>query len=456
MKALLLLSGLGFLGLLSEILNFKKIIHKLAIVGLIITLAITFLEWDNPLPYQFNDMVFFDNNSIAFIVVLLITAILWFLTSSVYFEDNEHVADKTTLVLFALVGAVCMVSYNNLTMLFIGIEILSICMYVLAGSNKGNLASNESAMKYFLMGSFATGFLLMGIAFIYGATASFNLETIKTALEANAGSKELIYTGITLLAIGLSFKISAVPFHFWAPDVYDGAPIQITSLMSTIVKTAAIVAFYKLFTVSFGSQSATWECTLSYIAGITILVGNIVAVYQKSAKRMLAYSGISHAGYLLLAILANNEAGGNALIYYTLAYSVATIAAFTIIGLVLKQKGTSDFDAFSGLAKNNKLLTVATIISMLSLAGIPPFAGFFGKYSLFTAYLENHSIALIIVALIGSAISIYYYFRLIVTLFKGESEEIIPINGTVKLVLILCIILTVALGLFPDVMNGGW
>jgi len=456
MKALLLLSGLGFLGLLSEILNFKKIIHKLAIVGLIITLAITFLEWDNPLPYQFNDMVFFDNNAIAFIVVLLITAILWFLTSSVYFEDNEHIADKTTLVLFALVGAVCMVSYNNLTMLFIGIEILSICMYVLAGSSKGNLASNESAMKYFLMGSFATGFLLMGIAFIYGATASFNLDTIKTSLEANAGSKQLIYTGITLLAIGLSFKISAVPFHFWAPDVYDGAPIQITSLMSTIVKTAAIVAFYKLFTVSFGSQSATWECTLSYIAGITILVGNIVAVYQKSAKRMLAYSGISHAGYLLLAILANNEAGGNALIYYTLAYSVATIAAFTIIGLVLKQKGTSDFDAFSGLAKNNKLLTVTTIISMLSLAGIPPFAGFFGKYSLFTAYLEKHGIALIIVALIGSAISIYYYFRLIVTLFKGESEEIIPINGTVKLVLILCIILTVALGLFPDVMNGGW
>jgi NADH-quinone oxidoreductase subunit N len=456
MKALLLLSGLGFLGLLSEILNFKKIIHKLAIVGLIITLAITFLEWDNPLPYQFNDMVFFDNNAIAFIVVLLITAILWFLTSSVYFEDNEHVADKTTLVLFALVGAVCMVSYNNLTMLFIGIEILSICMYVLAGSSKGNLGSNESAMKYFLMGSFATGFLLMGIAFIYGATASFNLETIKTSLEANAGSKELIYTGITLLAIGLSFKISAVPFHFWAPDVYDGAPIQITSLMSTIVKTAAIVAFYKLFTVSFGSQSATWECTLSYIAGLTILVGNIVAVYQKSAKRMLAYSGISHAGYLLLAILANNEAGGNALIYYTLAYSVATIAAFTIIGLVLKQKGTSDFDAFSGLAKNNKLLTVATIISMLSLAGIPPFAGFFGKYSLFTAYLENHGIALIIVALIGSAISIYYYFRLIVTLFKGESEEIIPINGTVKLVLVICILLTVALGVFPDVVNGGW
>ena len=434
----------------------KKIIHKLAIVGLIITLAITFLEWDNPLPYQFNDMVFFDNNAIAFIVVLLITAILWFLTSGVYFEDNEHVADKTTLVLFALVGAVCMVSYNNLTMLFIGIEILSICMYVLAGSSKGNLASNESAMKYFLMGSFATGFLLMGIAFIYGATASFNLETIKTSLEANAGSKELIYTGITLLAIGLSFKISAVPFHFWAPDVYDGAPIQITSLMSTIVKTAAIVAFYKLFTVSFGSQSATWECTLSYIAGITILVGNIVAVYQKSAKRMLAYSGISHAGYLLLAILANNEAGGNALIYYTLAYSVATITAFTIIGLVLKQKGTSDFDAFSGLAKNNKLLTVATIISMLSLAGIPPFAGFFGKYSLFTAYLENHGIALIIVALIGSAISIYYYFRLIVTLFKGESKEIIPINGTVKLVLVICILLTVALGVFPDVVNGGW
>lgn len=171
---------------------------------------------------------------------------------------------------------------------------------------------------------------------------------------------------------------------------------------------------------------------------------------------MLAYSGISHAGYLLLAILANNLSGGNALIYYTLAYSVATIAAFTIIGLVLKHKGSSDFEAFNGLGKNNKLLTLATIISMLSLAGIPPFAGFFGKYTLFTAYLENHGIGLVIVALIGSAISIFYYFRLIISLFKGENEEIIPINGSVKLALIICILLTVALGLFPEVMNGGW
>lgn len=284
MKALLLLSGLGFLGLLSEILNFKKIIHKLAIVGLFVTLAVTFLEWDNPLPYQFNDMVFFDNNAISFIVVLLITSILWFLTSSTYFEDNEHLADKTTLVLFSLVGAVCMVSYNNLTMLFIGIEILSICMYVLAGSSKGDLSSNESAMKYFLMGSFATGFLLMGIALIYGATGTFNIESIKTLLDNSNGSKELIYTGITLLAIGLSFKISAVPFHFWAPDVYEGAPIQVTSLMSTIVKTAAIVAFYKLFTVSFGSQSGNWECTISYIAGLSILIGNIIAVFQNWRK----------------------------------------------------------------------------------------------------------------------------------------------------------------------------
>jgi NADH-quinone oxidoreductase subunit N len=456
MKALLLLSGLGFLGILSEILNFKKIIYKLAIVGLIATLGITFLEWDNPTPAYFDNMVLFDNLSVSFIAVLLLTAILWFLTSSAIFEDEKDIADKTTLVLFSLVGAVCMVSYHNLTMLFIGIEILSICMYVMAGSKKGDLASNESAMKYFLMGAFATGFLLMGIAFIYGASASFDLAEIKIYMENSPKNTELVYTGITLLVIGLSFKISAVPFHFWAPDVYDGAPIQVTSLMSTIVKTAAIAAFYKLFTVSFASQSASWECTLSYIAGITVLVGNVIAVFQSSAKRMLAYSGISHAGYLLLAILANNAAGGNALVYYTLAYSVATIAAFTIIGLVLNHKGSSNFDAFNGLGKNNKLLAFATIIAMLSLAGIPPFAGFFGKYYLFTSYLENHGIALVVIALVGSAISIFYYFRLIVALFKGESEEIIPINGTVKLVLVICILLTVALGVFPEVMNGGW
>lgn len=456
MKALILLSGLGFLGILSEILNFKKIIHKLTIVGLILTLGITFLEWDNPAPLQFSNMVNFDNLAISFIAVLVLTAILWFLTSAPIFDDSEHVADKTTLILFALVGAVCMVSYHNVTMLFIGIEILSICMYVMAGSKKGDLGSNESSMKYFLMGAFATGFLLMGIAFIYGATASFDIAEIKMYMENSPEHLELVYTGILLLVIGLSFKISAVPFHFWAPDVYDGAPIQVTSLMSTIVKTAAIAAFYKLFTVSFGSQSATWECTLSYIAGITIILGNLIAVFQSSAKRMLAYSGISHAGYLLLAILANNASGGNALVYYTLAYSVATIAAFAIIALVLQAKGDTNFSSFEGLGKKNPLLALATIISMLSLAGIPPFAGFFGKYYLFTSYLENHGIGLIIVALIGSAISIYYYFRLIVTMFKGESEEVIPMSGTVKLVLILCILITVALGIFPDVMSGGW
>ena len=185
MKALILLSGLGFLGILSEILNFKKIIYKLTIVGLILTLGITFLEWDNPAPLQFSNMVNFDNLAISFIAVLVLTAILWFLTSAPIFDDSEHVADKTTLILFALVGAVCMVSYHNVTMLFIGIEILSICMYVMAGSKKGDLGSNESSMKYFLMGAFATGFLLMGIAFIYGATATFDIAEIKMYMENN-------------------------------------------------------------------------------------------------------------------------------------------------------------------------------------------------------------------------------------------------------------------------------
>jgi NADH-quinone oxidoreductase subunit N len=455
MKALILLSSLGFLGILSEILNFKKAIYNIAIVGLILTLGFTFLEWDNPTPIYYN-MVNFDNISVSFIAVLITTAILWLLMSYKMFEDQAHIADKTTLVLFALVGAVCMVAYSNLTMLFIGIEILSICMYVLAGSKKGSLESNESAMKYFLMGAFATGFLLMGIAFIYGASASFDIIKIKNYMESNPQNTELIYTGITLLVIGLSFKISAVPFHFWAPDVYDGAPIQVTSLMSTIVKTAAIAAFYRLFTTSFASQSAHWETTLTYIAGLTIILGNITAVFQSSAKRMLAYSGISHAGYLLLAILANNTLGGHSLVFYTFAYSIATIGAFTVITAVLQAKGNTEFDTFNGLGKKNRLLAIALIISMLSLAGIPPFAGFFGKYYLFTAYLQNHSIALIIIALLGSAISIFYYFRLIVALFKGESEEVIELSTPKKLVLLVVVAITVTLGLCPEIINGGW
>jgi NADH-quinone oxidoreductase subunit N len=456
MKALLLVSGLGFLGILSEILNFKKFIYKLSIVGLLVAIVVTFLEWDNPTPAYFNNMVYFDNLAISFIAVLLITGLLWFLMAESIFENDGLQSDKSTLVLFSIVGAICMVAYNNITMLFIGIEILSICMYVLAGSKKESLGSNESAMKYFLMGAFATGFLLMGIAFIYGASASFDVMEIKAYMSNSPQNIELVYTGIILLAIGLAFKISAVPFHFWAPDVYEGAPIQVTALMSTIVKTAAIAAFYKLFTVSFGSQEIVWSTTLSYIAALSVLIGNIIAVFQSNVKRMLAYSGISHAGYLLLAILANNAAGGTALTYYTLAYSVATIAAFTVVASVASVKGSSDFTSFEGLGKKNKLITISVIVSMMSLAGIPPFAGFFGKYFLFTSYLENHSINLVIIGLIGSAISIYYYFRLIVNLFKGDSEEVIPLSLTTKLVLIVSILLTVALGIFPEIMNGGW
>jgi NADH-quinone oxidoreductase subunit N len=456
MKALILLSSLGILGILSEILNFKKIIYKICLFGLIVTLGVCVTEWDNPAPMLFNKMVLFDNLAVSFSAVLITTGILWFMMSADLFKNTELQSDKSTLVLFSLVGAVCMVSYHNLTMLFIGIEILSICMYVMAGSQKESLASNESAMKYFLMGAFATGFLLMGIAFIYGATASFDLTEIKTYMEQSPKNTELVYTGILMLVIGLSFKISAVPFHFWAPDVYEGAPVQITALMSTIVKTAAIAAFYKLFVISFESQSHIWEPTLSYIAGITIIVGNIIAVFQNNTKRMLAYSGISHAGYLLLAILANNTAGGNALIYYTLAYSIATIAAFTVILVVSKQKENEGFDAFEGLGKKNPLIALATIIAMFSLAGIPPFAGFFGKYFLFTSYLTSHDIPLIIVSIVGSAISIYFYFRLIVTLFKGESDEVIQLSMNTKIVLILSIVFTLLLGLFPDSILGGW
>ena len=456
MKALIIISCLGFLALLAEILNFKKHLYTLTLLGLTIALGASFTEWNSAMPSYLNHMVLFDNYSVAFIGVLIITAILWFLMAPSFFKDDTHTADKSALVLFALVGAICMVSYHNMTMLFIGIEILSICMYVLAGSNKKDLASNESAMKYFLMGAFATGFLLMGIAFIYGATASFDIFQIKLYLQNNPAASPLFYTGIILMLIGLAFKISAAPFHFWAPDVYDGAPIQVTSFMATIVKTAAIAAFFKLFSTSFAAASDTWSTTLMWLTAITILVGNITAVFQNDIKRMLAYSGVSHAGYLMLAILAMNELGAHSLVYYTLAYSIATIAAFAVVLAVINAKGNSHFDSFLGLAKNNRLLAVASTVSMLSLAGIPPLAGFFGKYYVFTAYLQNHSPILVLIALSGSAISIYYYFRLIVNMFKFESEEKIALSYSTKVLLVASVILTILLGLMPDLILGIW
>ncbi len=396
-----------------------------------------------------------DNFSLAFSAVMICITMLWFIISPGFFTDETSKSDHFTLILFALTGGVLMSSFNNMVMLFLGIEILSISMYILAGSNKKSLASNEAAFKYFLMGSFATGFLLFGIALIYGATGSFDIDVIATRLsEGNLNSSVMLFAGILLTMIAMAFKVSAAPFHFWAPDVYQGAPTVITAFMSTVVKTAAVAAFFRLFIHTFTSMTEVWHTALMIISAATILVGNITAVYQTNVKRMLAYSSIAHAGYMLMAIVSMNSAAPSALLFYVIAYSVSSIASFTILLMVSNSTGNDSIESFYGLGKKNPFLAIMTLISMLSLAGIPPTAGFFAKYYIFIAAMENHMMPLVLIAVLGSLIGVYYYFRVIIAMFRDGNEKEIDFSGRYKLVMIIAGILALALGVAPGIVTG--
>jgi NADH-quinone oxidoreductase subunit N len=451
MKALILLSSLGVITLLAEIFSIKRLLYPFVLLGLLATFIVNLFDWNLPSNIFFG-MMQYDHFAVAFTSVILVIAFLWFLMSDSFFKEETSVADHFSIVLFALAGAVIMVSYKNMTMLFLGIEILSISMYILAGSKKDDLGSNESAFKYLIMGAFATGFLLFGITLIYGSTGSFDLAEIELFVSSHKGAvPALFYGGVLLMLVGLSFKVSAAPFHFWAPDVYQGAPTVITAFMATIVKTAAFAAFLRLFYSSFMSVSDGWVNVVWVMAALTLLVGNITAVMQTSTKRMLAYSSVAHAGYMLLALLAGNIYSSSAILYYTAAYSIGSIGTFCILGIVTDAKGSDAIDSFNGLGKSNPLLAFVMTVVLLSLAGIPPTAGFFAKYYIFTAAFQSGHTSLVLIAILASLIGVYYYFRIIIAMyFKESTQEIIPIRANHSILLILVAIATIALGLFPD------
>jgi NADH-quinone oxidoreductase subunit N len=454
MKALILLSSLGVITLLAEIFSFKKVLYPVVLLGLITIILVNALDWNTNITY-FN-MMRYDNYAVAFTEVILIVAFLWLLMAKDFFKEESNKTDHYALAIFALTGAVIMVSYTNMTMLFLGIEILSIPMYILAGSKKEDPLSNESAFKYLIMGAFATGFLLFGIVLIYGATGSFDLTEIATAVAGNTNViPSIFYVGVLLMLIGLSFKVSAAPFHFWAPDVYQGAPTVVTAFMSTIVKTAAFAAFLRLFSTSFATVGNSWHSILWVIAALTLLVGNITAVLQTSTKRMLAYSSVAHAGYMLLGLLAGNAFSNSTILTYAAAYSIASIATFCIIGIISDSKDSDGIDSFNGLGKSNPFLAVVMTIALLSLAGIPPTAGFFAKYYIFTSSFQAGNVGLVLIAIIASLVGVYYYFRIIIAMFfKEGSKEKINLQPNHRILLIIVAIATIALGLFPDYLIG--
>ena len=451
MNTLIAIIGLGVLCLLFEIMNFRKAIIPVTILGLMGILGLTLSELNSPATY-YNNMIVVNKFSVAFSSLFIVLTILLVALSDNFYEKHQtKISDYIAIKIFLLSGAVAMVSFGNLSMFFLGIEILSISLYVLAASDRMNIKSNEAGLKYFLMGSFASGILLFGICLIYGAMGTFEITEI-SEYTRSAELPSWFFIGIVLLTIGMLFKIAAVPFHFWAPDVYQGAPALTTATMSTLAKVVAMASLYKLLTAMNVEITYGFQIVIVVISIASMTVGNIMALKQTNVKRMLAFSGISHAGFMLMALLSATTAAGS-LLYYATAYSLAGIAAFTVLLYVCKDKGNEEISHFNGLGKTNPLLAAVLTASLLSMAGIPVFAGFFAKLMLFTQTIQSGYLIVVIAAVINSIISIGYYFKLILAMYtKDATEEKQETPFAFYAVAVLAIVMNLVIGLYPTLI----
>jgi len=454
MNLLISLTALGTIAMFGGVLKFRSIVMPLSILGLITAIILGLYAWDANQSF-FNNMMRMDNYAIAFSVVCIGGALLSILFFHLFHSENEiHYAEAIAIILFSLAGCVVMVSFTNLLMLFLGIEILSLSLYILSGLHKKDLLSNESSLKYFLMGAFSTGFLLFGIALIYGATGSFSTEQIAYQLGL-MGTNVMVMIGLLLIMIGLLFKVAAVPFQFWTPDVYQGAPTIITGYMATVGKVAAFAAFLRLFQLSFGTVKENYQQVIWIVAVITILVGNIIAIYQSSTKRMLAYSSIAHAGYMLIALVTLNASSNGSILFYSVAYTLASLSSFVIVQIVQQNRNNDRADDFNGLGKTNPWLAFAFAVSMLSLSGIPATAGFFGKFYIFSSAISDGFIWLVVIGVIGSFISIYYYFRPVIASYSKQTHDpVMTMPAGTQALLILLSVMTILLGILPGLVAG--
>ncbi|MEI8115423.1 MAG: NADH-quinone oxidoreductase subunit N [Bacteroidia bacterium] len=442
---------LGIIILYLGFLKKKAILAPVAIAGLLIALFLSLKDWGLGSRY-FHDMILFDNFSIAFNISMIIVTILIFLFGIDYYRMmGLHVAEQYALMIFALTGAFLMTSYSNLIMLFLGIEILSIPLYVLAGGKKASFRSNEASFKYFMLGSFATAIFLFGIALVYGASATFYLPEIKIYIaQFNGHLPPMVMVGLLFILIGVAFKVAAAPFHFWSPDVYEGSPTIVTAFMATVVKTAGFAAFFRLLGMGLLPLPAPLEKALWVMTGLTLLVGNLGALKQTNFKRLLAYSAIAHSGFIMLAMLSQHSSSAKVLLYYTFVYSLATVPLFIIFILV---KRASDWQEelvnFRGLFKEKSWIAVCMTILLMSLAGIPPSSGFMAKYQVFVLSISQGNLLISIFAILMAVIGIYYYFFVVREVFT-ESKQLNPIvvtrlNGAL---IIVCSLAVLLLGVF--------
>ena len=406
----------------------------------------------------FSGMLIIDGYATFFRALVIGVGILSVLCAYQYLNrEHANQGEYYALVLFSVVGQCVMVAANELIMIFIGLEISSIATYVLAGYLRDDKRNNESALKYFLLGSFATAFLLYGIAWIYGITGHTNLAQIREALPVMRPNPMLVGTAAALMFVGFAFKVSAAPFQIWAPDVYQGAPAPVTLFMSAGPKAAAFAAFVRVFTTALGPITNRWEPFVWSSALATMFIGNFAALMQRNIKRLLAYSSIAHAGYILVAIAAHNQIGIAAVMFYLAAYALMNIGAFAVVTHIARQgEKYVEVDDLAGLGWKQPVTAALFSIFLLSLIGVPLTGGFFGKFYIFKAALDANLVWLAILGLLNSAVGAYYYLRIVVVMYMREPGEsmatLSPLSAGVRTTLWVSALGTLLLGIFPTVL----
>jgi NADH-quinone oxidoreductase subunit N len=435
----------------------KKIFGPLSIVGLAAALGAALAAGGDP-GAAFHNMLVVDGFATFFRVLVIGVGLLAVFSSIEYLDrERSNGGEYYALILFSIVGQSIMVSANELIMVFIGLEISSISSYVLAGYLRDDPRNNESALKYFLLGSFATAFLLYGVAWIYGLTGSTNLSLIRQAL-ASGSAPSLAFTGTAaaLILVGLAFKLSAAPFQIWAPDVYQGAPAPISAFLSTGPKAASFAILVRIFMTAFEPIASHWEPIIWVIALATMIIGNFAALQQTNIKRMLAYSSIANAGYVLIAVAANSDIGSAAVMFYMAAYALTNLGAFAVVThIARKGERYVMIEDFAGLSQRQPAMAAMFTIFLLSLIGVPLTGGFFGKFYVFKAALDSHLVWLTVLGLLNSAVAAYYYLRVLVVMYMKDPvaspEANAPAGAALQFAVYAAAFGTLLLGIFP-----GW
>jgi NADH-quinone oxidoreductase subunit N len=427
----------------------------LSLAALVATGFVTLSGWNNP-QGGFAGSVLFDNFATFFSMICLTAAGLTILMSDDYLKREGYpVSEYYPLILFTTAGAMWMASGTDLMTIFLGLEVLSVSLYVLAGFFRNQVRSNEAGLKYFFLGAFSTGFLLYGVALLYGVTGTTKLEGIAAYVRANPDSamNTMFIAGGLLLLVGFLFKVAAAPFHMWTPDVYQGAPTPITAFMSAGPKAAAFAALMRVAIVGLDGMQAELSSLFWVLAVLTMTIGNFVALSQKDLKRMLAYSSISHAGYALVGLVAWNAIGHSAILFYMLVYTFMNLGAFAVLVLIGK-KGENNLtlDGIAGLGYKKPILGIVLTIFLFSLMGLPPTAGFIGKFYIFAGAIKAGYIWLAVLGILNSAVSLYYYLRVIVQMyFKDPVEDFswVSINTPTAISIVISLVGVLYLGILP-------